>query len=200
MIFHRKWATCDTSKHEQGTTIWIPAAHCRQCAYPWSAPNGDYATTIAKQFFFAQFYELFLEKLKSSTDEFLLGFAEKSIKEVRYHVQHASAWVVRMGDGTEESKQRIQAAIDALWEYTPEFFMEDDLDKVAAESGYGVSLGAIKEPWMKAIKDTLAEATLQIPAEGWGHKGGKQGKHTEHLGYILAEMQFLQRAYPGAKW
>lgn len=163
-------------------------------------PNGDYATTIAKQFFFAQFYELFLEKLKSSTDEFLRGFAEKSIKEVRYHVQHASAWVVRMGDGTEESKQRIQAAMDALWEYTPEFFMEDDLDKAAADSGYGVSLAAIKEPWMKAIKETLAEATLQTPAEGWGHKGGKQGKHTEHLGYILAEMQFLQRAYPGAKW
>jgi len=163
-------------------------------------PNGDYATTIAKQFFFAQFYELFLEKLKSSTDEFLRGFAEKSIKEVRYHVQHASAWVVRMGDGTEESKQRIQTAIDALWEYTPEFFIEDDLDKTAAESGYGVSLVAVKEPWMKAIKETLTEATLQIPTEGWGHKGGKQGKHTEHLGYILAEMQFLQRAYPGAKW
>lgn len=163
-------------------------------------PNGDYATTIAKQFFFAQFYELFLEKLKSSTDEFLRGFAEKSIKEVRYHVQHSSSWVIRLGDGTAESKQRIQTAIDALWEFTPECFMEDDLDKAAADSGYGVALSSIKEAWHTKVKETLEEATLQMPAEGWGQRGGKQGRHTEHLGYILAEMQHLQRAYPGAKW
>ncbi len=163
-------------------------------------PNGDYAHTIAKQFFFSQFYELFLEKLKSSDDEFLRGFAEKSIKEVRYHLQHSSSWIVRMGDGTEESKQRIQAAIDALWEYTPEFFMEDELDQVAVASGYGVALSSIKEMWYAAVKQILEEATLQMPAEGWGQRGGKQGRHTEHLGYVLAEMQFLQRAYPGAKW
>lgn len=163
-------------------------------------PNGDYATTITKQYFFSQFYQLFLDKLTSSNDEFLKAFAEKSIKEVRYHVQHSSAWVVRMGDGTTESKQRIQAAINALWEYTPEMFMEDELDKASAASDYGVALSSIKEDWHNAVKEILDEATLQTPAEGWGQRGGKQGKHTEHLGYILAEMQFLQRTYPGAKW
>ncbi len=163
-------------------------------------PNGDYAHTIAKQFFFSTFYALFLDKLQSSSDEFLRGFAEKSSKEVRYHVQHSSNWIVRMGAGTEESKQRIQTAIDALWEYTPEFFMEDETDKAAASSGYGVDINSLKEEWLQKVKETLDEATLQMPAEGWGQRGGKQGKHTEHLGFILAEMQFLQRAYPGAKW
>lgn len=163
-------------------------------------PNGDYAHTIAKQFFFSCFYELFLERLTASSDEFLKAFAEKSIKEVRYHVQHSSNWVVRMGDGTEESHQRIQAAINALWEYTPEFFMEDEVDAAAKASGYGVDLAAIKDSWHKTVKDTLDEATLTMPEEGWGQRGGKQGRHSEHLGYILAEMQFLQRAYPGAKW
>ncbi|HEY8404313.1 MAG TPA: 1,2-phenylacetyl-CoA epoxidase subunit PaaC [Flavobacteriales bacterium] len=163
-------------------------------------PNGDYAYTIAKQFFFSTFYALFLEQLMNSKDEFLRAFAEKTIKEVRYHVQHSSNWVVRMGDGTEESKQRIQKAVDALWEYTPEFFMEDELDVAAKTSGYGVDLAALKQPWYERVKNTLEEATLIVPQDGWGQRGGKQGRHTEHLGYILAEMQFLQRAYPGAKW
>jgi ring-1,2-phenylacetyl-CoA epoxidase subunit PaaC len=163
-------------------------------------PNGDYAHTIAKQFFFSTYYVLFLEKLMQSGDEYLKAFAEKSIKEVRYHVQHASNWVVRMGDGTDESKQRIQNAINALWEYTPEFFMEDELDAAAKSSGYGVDLVALKDAWHHIVKNTLDEATVILPEEGWGQRGGKQGKHSEHLGYILAEMQFLQRAYPGAKW
>lgn len=163
-------------------------------------PNGDYAYTIAKQFLFAQFYELFLEKLLSSTDEFLRGFAEKTIKEIRYHVQHSAGWVIRMGDGTEESKHRIQTAINSLWEYTPEFFAEDELDKLAAESGYGVNLLNIHSVWKDKVAVVLEEATLQIPIDGWAQSGGKQGRHTEHLGYILAEMQFLPRAYPNAKW
>ncbi len=163
-------------------------------------PNGDYAYTMTKQFFFSQFYELFLEKLTASTDEYLRGFAEKSIKEVRYHVQHSSAWIIRMGDGTDISKQRVQAAVDALWEYTPEFFMVDELDQLAAQSGFGVDLMSIKNQWYQRVRSVLDEATLQVPAEAWGQKGGKQGRHSEHLGYILAEMQYLQRAYPGAKW
>lgn len=163
-------------------------------------PNGDYAHTIAKQFFFSTFYVLFLEKLTNSSDEYLKAFAEKSIKEVRYHVQHSSNWIVRMGDGTEESKQRIQKAINALWEYTPEFFTEDELDVAAKTSGYGVDIAALKDAWLNRVKSTLDEATLTMPEEGWGQRGGKQGKHSEHLGYILAEMQFLQRAYPDAKW
>jgi len=163
-------------------------------------PNGDYATTIARQFLYSNFYLLLLEKLTASTDEFLKGFAEKSIKEIRYHVQHSSDWVLRMGDGTEESHQRIQKAFNELWEYTPEFFMADELDEVAALSGVGVAFPALKQPWLERVSAIMTGATITVPADAWGQRGGKQGKHTEHLGFILAEMQFLQRAYPGAKW
>jgi ring-1,2-phenylacetyl-CoA epoxidase subunit PaaC len=163
-------------------------------------PNGDYAVTIARQFLFAHFYLLFLEKLESSTDEYLRGFAAKSKKEVKYHVQHASDWVLRMGDGTLESHNKIQTAFNELWEYTPEFFMIDELDTTAVQSGVGVDLHALKDDWNKNVADVMTQATLQIPATGWGHKGGRHGRHTEYLGFILAEMQYLQRTYPGAKW
>ena len=158
-------------------------------------PNGDYAHTIARQLFFSHYYLIFLESLQSSPDEFLRGFAVKSIKELRYHVQHATDWTLRMGDGTEESHNRIQKAIDTLWEYTPEFFMADDLDNQS-----GVDFVQLHESWKKNISDVLIEATLNVPADGWGQRGGRQGKHTEHLGFILAEMQYLQRTFPGAKW
>lgn len=163
-------------------------------------PNGDYANTIARQFLFSSWYLLFLEKLKFSTNVFLAGFAEKSIKEVRYHVQHSSDWMLRMGDGTEESHQRIQNAVDQLWVYTPEFFMSDELDSWALQGGVGVDLSSLESKWNEHVKNILTEATLAIPNDGWGHRGGRQGKHTEHLGFILADMQYLQRTFPGAKW
>jgi ring-1,2-phenylacetyl-CoA epoxidase subunit PaaC len=163
-------------------------------------PNGDYATTIARQFMFSSWYYLFLEKLQASTDDFLKGFAGKSIKELRYHVQHSRDWVLRMGDGTENSHNRIQKAFNELWEYTPEFFMGDELDAEAVRTGTGVDLSAIQPLWRNAIAATLEEATLQLPADGWGQRGGRSGKHTEHMGFILAEMQYMQRTYPGAKW
>ncbi|MFN0033349.1 MAG: 1,2-phenylacetyl-CoA epoxidase subunit PaaC [Flavobacteriales bacterium] len=163
-------------------------------------PNGDYAFTIGRQFLFANFYWLFLEKLENSNDEFLAAFAAKAKKEVKYHVQHAADWILRMGDGTEESHQRIQKAIDELWEYTPEFFQVDALDNEALSNGVGVDLAALHTSWYKLVSETLTEATLKIPADGWGHNGGRQGRHTEYLGYVLADMQYLQRTYPGAKW
>lgn len=163
-------------------------------------PNGDYGYTIARQFLFSSFYLLYLEKLCGSKDEFLAGFAAKSIKELKYHVQHAGDWVLRMGDGTEESHQRIQKAINELWEYTPEFFIVDELDNEAISTGIGVDVAALKEQWKQNVSDIITEATLQVPADGWGHKGGRLGKHTEHLGFILSDMQYLQRMYPGAKW
>jgi ring-1,2-phenylacetyl-CoA epoxidase subunit PaaC len=163
-------------------------------------PKGDYATTIARQFLFTSWYYLFLEQLQKSNDSFLSGFAEKSLKEVKYHLVHARDWILRMGDGTEESHERIQNAIQTQWEYIPELFEMDDVEHAMLQQGIGVNLTILKPIWHERIGAVLHEATLEMPADGWGHSGGKRGKHSEHLGFILAEMQFLQRAYPGAKW
>ncbi len=163
-------------------------------------PNGDYAQTIARQFFFAHWYLLFLENMKSSSDEFLRGFAEKSIKEVRYHVQHANDWMLRLGDGTEESHTRLQTAVNHLWEFTPEFFAMDDLDRWAVSNGIGVDVENLRPEWKNRMEGILTEATLSMPADAWGQSGGRHGKHTEYLGLLLTEMQYLQRSYPGAKW
>lgn len=163
-------------------------------------PNGDYAFTIARQFFFSVWYQLFLEGLLKSQDEFLRGFAEKSLKEVKYHVQHASDWVIRMGDGTEESRRRIIQAFADLADFIPECFTTDELDLYAIQHGWGPDASHLKESWQKNVAAVCTEAGLEMPAEGWGQRGGKIGKHTEYLGFILAEMQYLQRAHPGAKW
>lgn len=163
-------------------------------------PNGDYAHTIARQYYFASFYLLFLEQLKQSKDAFLSGFAEKSIKEVKYHVQHATDWMLRLGDGTPESHHRIQNAVNALWPYLGEFFHDDMVDELAVSEGWGVNRASIKSAWLDRLQSLMDEAGLQTPTESWHHKGGRQGRHTEHMGFLLAEMQYLQRSFPGAKW
>ncbi len=163
-------------------------------------PNGDYAFTIARQFFFSAWYQLYLEKLCQSKDQYLQGFATKSLKEVKYHLQHASDWVIRMGDGTDESKQRIKKAVSDINDFLPEFFMTDELDEWARVEGIITDITSLKEDWNKLVLDVFTEAGLELPAAGWGQRGGKMGRHTEHLGFILAEMQHLQRSYPGAKW
>lgn len=163
-------------------------------------PNGDYAFTIARQYYYTSFYLLFLDELRASNDTFLSGFAEKSIKELRYHVQHASDWVRRMGDGTEESHRRIQEAVNQLWPYAGEMFLMDSLELELVNAGYAVDRALLVDEWKKQCFALFDEATLVIPTEVWHHNGGREGRHTEHMGYLLAEMQFLQRAYPGAKW
>lgn len=163
-------------------------------------PNGDYATTLARQYYYSSFYLLFLDKLKSSNDAFFCGFAEKSIKELRYHVQHASDWVKRMGDGTEESHKRIQEAANQLWPYVGEMFGMDALENELENAGYAVDRALLVDEWKKQCTALFDEATLVMPTEAWHHKGGREGRHTEYMGFLLAEMQFMQRAYPGAKW
>jgi len=163
-------------------------------------PNGDYAVTIARQYFYSSFYLLFLEELKSGTDVFLSGFAEKSIKEVKYHLQHATDWVLRLGDGTSESHVRMQRAVDSIWPYIGELFQDDEIDANAVNAGWGVSRNGLKTAWMDRLNAVFSEAGLMVPTEAWHHSGGRKGRHTEHMGFLLAEMQFLQRAYPGAKW
>ena len=163
-------------------------------------PNGDYASTIARQYYYSSFYLLYLEQLKRSHDSFLSGFAEKSIKEVKYHLQHATDWMLRLGDGTPESHGRMQHAANSLWPYLGELFHDDETDMEGVKEGWGVSREALKTAWTDRLNAVFAEAGLTVSSEAWYHSGGRKGRHTEHMGFLLAEMQFLQRAFPGAKW
>lgn len=163
-------------------------------------PNGDYAFTISRQFLFSTWYYIYLRELCNSKNDFLRGFAEKSIKEVKYHWQHSSDWVKRLGDGTTESHDRMQIAINEIWEYTGEMFLADELDEAAIASGFGVDVAAIRTEWDQIVSSVLDEATLVKPADGWFQKGGHVGKHTEHLGALLSDMQYMQRTYPNSKW
>ncbi len=163
-------------------------------------PNGDFAHTIARHFLFDAFNFYYQQALCKSNDERLAAIAEKSLKEVAYHLRWTSEWVIRLGDGTPESKERIQLAIDDLWSFRGELLMPADFEIAAAKEGYGVDLSAIKEDVERKIFGVLDEATLIRPSDGWMQSGGKIGRHSEHLGFILAEMQFLQRAYPNSAW
>lgn len=156
-------------------------------------PNGDFADTIARQFYFDQWHHLMLSSMVHSRFENLRNIAQKAIKEVSYHKRWSAEWVIRLGDGTAESKAKIQRAIHDLWMFTGEAFEPAPYEK-------GILPEALREPWLQAVSAILNEATLTLPTETWMQSGGKTGVHTEHLGYILAEMQFLPRAYPDATW
>jgi ring-1,2-phenylacetyl-CoA epoxidase subunit PaaC len=164
-------------------------------------PNGDFAVTMLRQFFYdARAVELW-DALQSSSDETLAGVAGRAVKESAYHVEHSAAWVVRLGDGTDESRRRMVAAVEALWMFTGEMFTDDDLDRAVAARGIAPLPSTLADAWRERVSAVLTQATLPVPAAGtWMQSGGKTGRHTEHLGYLLAEMQFLQRAYPGATW
>jgi ring-1,2-phenylacetyl-CoA epoxidase subunit PaaC len=163
-------------------------------------PNGDYAFTVTRQFLFSAWYYLYLQQFRESKDEYLRGFAEKSIKEVRYHLRHSIDWVRRLGDGTEESHRRMQRALDEIWEYTGEWFVPSAAEQEAIDAGVAPDPAVLRSEWQSMVDAVCTEATLQVPGECFMHTGGKDGHHTEYLGFILADMQFLQRAYPGAKW
>ncbi len=167
-------------------------------------PNGDFASTMARQFYFDQYHLLLLRALTGSTDPRVAEIAAKGAKEVAYHAERSMDWVVRLGDGTDESHARMQRALDHLWMYTGEMFTADAGELALAESGAGVDARALREPWLAAVTAIVGEATLTLPQGEWmqgsNGRGGKQGVHTEHLGHLLTEMQHLQRAYPGAQW
>jgi len=163
-------------------------------------PKGDWGQTILRQFFYSTFQHLLYQGLQNSRDAQLAAIAAKSIKEVTYHLRWSSEWVIRLGDGTEESHNRMLQAIDALWVYTGEIFQVSDFELEAVKNNIGVNVSGLKEEWVKKVKDIFDEATLPLPVSSSFHYGGKEGKHTEHLGHILAEMQYLQRAYPGVTW
>lgn len=163
-------------------------------------PRGDWAFTVLRQFFFSTYQFYLYEKLQQSNDAQLAAIAEKSSKEVAYHLRWSSEWVIRLGDGTEESHRRLQEALRELWMFTGEMFAAAEYERQAAEEGIGTDSCLLKEAWMQRIKTVFAEATLEVPQQSWAQSGGKKGQHTEHLGYLLAEMQYLQRTFPNATW
>ena len=163
-------------------------------------PNGHFGDSIMRLVLFEIFYLAQLEALTGCEDERLAGIAARAEKEIRYHLRHNVHWLVRLGDGTEESHERVQGSVDSLWQYTGEMFAADAVDRVFAEAYSGPDLEAIRDGWKQSIAAILKEATLTMPEDGWMASGGKSGRHSEHFGYLIAEMQHLQRTHPGATW
>jgi ring-1,2-phenylacetyl-CoA epoxidase subunit PaaC len=163
-------------------------------------PNGDFGVTMARQFYFDAWHVEVLRALGKSADARIGGIAAKARKEALYHLERSTDWVIRLGDGTEESHRRMQPAVDSLWRYTGEMFEMDELDREMLSGGIGADLAALFPPWVARITQVFKEATLDMPQPIWMQTGGKRGQHTEKLGYILAEMQHLQRTYPRCTW
>ena len=162
-------------------------------------PNGDFGRTIVRQFLFDAWSVLLLDGLQRAAHTKLAGIAAKAYKEARYHVRHSGEWVLRLGDGTDESHRRVQTALDELWPYTGELFAADEVDRLLAGAG-APEPPALEPAWREVVSDVVRRATLTLPPEGYMHSGGRQGRHTEHLGHLLAEMQILARSHAGAKW
>ncbi len=158
-------------------------------------PNGDWGQTVLRQFLYSSFQYQLLQLLLTHNDQTLAAIAEKSLKEVKYHLRWSSEWVIRLGDGTEESHQRMENAVAELWRYTGEMFMP-----AAYEKELGIDVASLKYEWSKNVKQVFDEATLSIPSGVWMQEGGKTGTHTEQLGYILTDLQYMQRAYPNSEW
>ena len=163
-------------------------------------PNGTFADTMARQFLFDTWQFFSMQKLAASSDERVAGIAQKIVREVAYHVRRSGDWVVRLGDGTAQSRTRMQSALDDLWPYTGELFACDDVDRDLIARGIACDLESLRGPWSAHVRDICAEATLTVPTDGWMHAGGKTGRHTEQLGYVLAEMQSVRRSVPGDRW
>ena len=163
-------------------------------------PRGDFGFTIVRQFLFDAFSLHQTEALQRSAHTELAGVAAKAHKETRYHVRHSAQWVVRLGDGTAESHARAQRALDDLWRFTGELFMPDDVDRAMLDAGVGVDLALLRPKWDATVREVLDEATLRAPTGAFMARGGRTGRHTEHLGHMLAEMQIVARSHPGAKW
>ena len=163
-------------------------------------PNGDFARTMVRQFFYSVFADLYWRAMMKSGDATFAAIAAKSEKESAYHVRHSSEWIVRLGDGTEESHRRAQMAIDDLWAFTDEMFAVDDSERGLIDAGIAVDPETLRAPWLKTITAVIAEATLTLPKNDWAQQGGRSGRHSEHLGHLLSELQSMQRTFPGATW
>ncbi|ARQ00649.1 1,2-phenylacetyl-CoA epoxidase subunit PaaC [Pseudorhodoplanes sinuspersici] len=163
-------------------------------------PNGDFAQTIVRHLLYSAFAHPYFEALARSKDETLAAIAAKAVKEMAYHVRHTAEWTIRLGDGTDESHRRAQSALDELWPFTGELFETDQVERALIDAGIAVDPLNIRARWSKMLDEVFDEATLVRPSDGYMQSGGRSGRHSEHLGYVLTELQFLQRTYPGAKW
>jgi len=163
-------------------------------------PNRDFAHTMVRQFFYAVFADLYWRAMMRSKDATLAAIAAKSEKESAYHVRHASEWILRLGDGTEESHVRAQDAIDGLWAFTGEMFDVDDGERALIDSAVAIDPAGLRPQWLKTVSAIVNEATLVLPKDGWMQQGGRSGRHSEHLGHLLSELQSMQRTFPGATW
>lgn len=163
-------------------------------------PNGHWGDTIVRQFLFDSWHFYFLDALQQSTDKELAAIAEKSIKEVTYHLRYSSEWMIRLGDGTQESHEKMQSALHIIWRFSEELLVPAKFEEILAETGVAVNLDQISKAVKAKRKDIIDRATLTIPENEYMQFGGKEGQHTEHLGYILTELQYVQRAYPGLEW
>lgn len=163
-------------------------------------PNGHFGDALVRQFLFEAFYLHLLEALMRCEDQGLTEIAARAIKEVRYHFRHSSNWLIRLGDGTELSHERAQTSLNDVWRYTGEMFAADEIDTLMHEHFDGPDLHEISHLWRRDVEKVVTEATLTMPNDEWMATGGKQGRHSEHLGFLLAEMQYLQRSFPGASW
>jgi ring-1,2-phenylacetyl-CoA epoxidase subunit PaaC len=163
-------------------------------------PNDDFAHTLARQFFYSAFADLYWRAMMKSSDATLAAIAAKSEKESAYHLRHCSEWIVRLGDGTEESQRRTQTAIDHLWAFTGEMFAIDDSERGLIDKGVAIDPATLRQQWLKTISGVVSEATLDLPKGDWMQQGGRSGRHSEHLGHLLSELQSMQRTFPGATW
>ena len=163
-------------------------------------PNGDFARTMVRQLFYSAFADLYWRAMMKSGDQTLAAIAAKSEKESAYHLRHSSEWIIRLGDGTDESHARAQAAVDHLWAFTGEMFALDDAERSLIEKGVAIDPATLRPLWLKTISGVIAEATLTLPSNDWMQQGGRTGRHSEHLGHLLSELQYMQRSFPGLTW
>ena len=163
-------------------------------------PNGDFAHTLVRQFFYSAFADLYWRAMMKSADATLAAIAAKSEKESAYHLRHCSEWIVRLGDGTEESRRRVQTAVDDLWAFTGEMFAIDDSERGLIDNGIAIDPATLRQQWLKTVSAVVSEATLDLPKSDWMQQGGRSGRHSEHLGHLLSELQSMQRTFPGATW
>lgn len=188
------------NNHTEDTLAYKRDAHEFENLLLLEQPNGHWGDTVAQLFAYDTFNFFLWDKLTQSKDAQLAGIAQKAIKEVSYHAQWSAEWVIRLGDGTEESKQKMQQALEDVWMWTGELFESSPVEQMVAEAGIGIDPTTLRDAWNSKVNQVLDLATLARPADGWMQTGGRKGVHTEYLGFILAELQFLPRAYPDATW
>jgi ring-1,2-phenylacetyl-CoA epoxidase subunit PaaC len=199
-MFYTYAGECEGAGRNEDDFAFLRPEHDYRNLLLVEQPNGHFGDSTVRQVLFESWYLHLLEALTRCSDEGISEIAARAIKEVRYHLHHSSQWLVRLGDGTEESHDRVQQSLDNLWKYTGEMFVPDKLDDDMRAVFNGPHLEIIEAQWRADIRAVVEEATLKMPDDQWMASGGKQGRHSEHMGFLLAEMQYLQRTYPGATW